>query len=408
MISAAHVSDVSRPSRPRIRVAHVVDCFGAGGIAAGVWSLIRATSEFVDHSVVSLADDVRLGGSLDPRPAIHVLKPGPTKLVGFSARLALLARRRRIDVLHCNNQFAWLDAGLAARMVGVPCLQTFHGVERPAREFAGDVCWKCRSAARLGSVVTAVGEASRRMVCELSGIAEGSVEVIPNGVDLERFWRRPWGSRPGSTVREELGVPPDSVLVVHVAGLRPVKDQATLLRAWRLVVEATSRNGRAEPVLLMVGEGPCRDELLRLAERLKIGRSVRFLGQRRDVEEVLPACDLFVLSSLSEGLSFAILEAMACGLPVVATRVGGNAELVEEGSTGLLTPPQDPDAMSRALGSLLDDPGKRLAMGEAARRFVELHHDAARSAGRYLELYRELVDGALGNARRRPEALHSR
>ena len=144
----------------------------------------------------------------------------------------------------------------------------------------------------------------------------------------------------------------------------------------------------------MVGEGPCQDELRLLAEELGIIGTVRFLGQRRDLNEILPACDLFVLSSISEGLSYAILEAMACGLPVVATRVGGNSELVEEEVTGLLTPPQDPAALSRALISLLDNPGLRLRMGERGRHFVELRHDAAKSAEQYLRLYRKMVDGA--------------
>src|SRR5262245_8371549 len=114
-----------------ISVAHVVDCFGAGGIATGVWSLIHSTRDLIDHSVISLSDDVRLADTLDPCPPIHVLKPGRSKLIGFSARLALLARRERFDVLHCNNHFAWLDTSLAARITGRPCLQTFHGVERP-------------------------------------------------------------------------------------------------------------------------------------------------------------------------------------------------------------------------------------------------------------------------------------
>src|SRR4051812_3144960 len=112
------------------RVGHIVDCFGAGGIATGVSSLVRSTAGRVDHAIISLRDDLRLLDRLPTRPDTFVIEPGPTKLVGFSLRLAALIRRERIDVLHCNNQFAWLDASIAGRLTGRPCLQTFHGVER--------------------------------------------------------------------------------------------------------------------------------------------------------------------------------------------------------------------------------------------------------------------------------------
>jgi glycosyltransferase involved in cell wall biosynthesis len=383
--------------RNGIRVAHIVDCFGAGGIATGVFGLIRSTRDLIDHSVISLSDDVRLANKLDPSPPIHVLKPGSTKLIGFSARLAWLARRQRIDVLHCNNQFAWLDTSLAARLSGVPCLQTFHGVERPVDEFGGEVRLKCRLAACLGTAVTAVGEASRRMVCELSGIPEVSVEVIPNGIDLDRFRPRAAGDPRWRSLRGELGIGPEVDLVVHVAGLRPVKDQSTLLHAWRKVMDSRNRSSAHDALLLIVGEGECRGQLGALAQELQISGGVRFLGQRRDLEDLLPTSDIFVLSSISEGLSFAILEAMACALPVVATRVGGNDELVEDGGTGILTPPRDSAALAAALVGLLDDPGRRIQMGERGRRFVEQRHDAVRSAERYVGLYQKLAAGRSRN-----------
>ena len=392
--------DPSTELRPPLRVGHVVDCFGAGGIAAGVLSLVQATADRVDHAIISLSDDLRLKTDLPPNATINVLKPGPTKLIGFSARLALLARRRRLDVLHCNNSFAWLDSELAAGAVGAVCLQTFHGVERPVRDLAG-MNWKCRTAVRLGSVVTAVGEASRRMVCTLSGIDEAEVEIIPNGIDLNRFRPSPPDRRAGASLRSELGIPAEAGLAVHVAGLRSVKDQATLLRAWRLVVDAARRDHRPDPALLLIGEGPRRGDLEGLAANLGLARTVRFLGLRRDVDSILPCCDVFVLSSLSEGLSFAILEGMACGLPVVATHVGGNVELVEEGKTGRLTPPGDPSAMAAALSGLLSDPSTRQAMAARGRRFVERRHDVARSTDRYARLYRELVDRSPRSSSRR-------
>jgi len=384
-------------SDPPIRVGHIVDCFGAGGIATGVCALARSTSDRVGHAIISLRDDFRLLDRLPPGTDAFVVEPGPTKLVGFSLRLAALVRRERIDVIHCNNQFAWLDSSLASRLTGRPCLQTFHGVEKPVEELPSAVHRKCRIAARLGSRVTAVGDASRRMVCALSGIPEEDVEVIPNGVDLARFRpARGPGDPRRAALRAALGVAPDAPLVVHAAGLRPVKDQATLIRAWRVVADhhAARRSG-PDPLLLMVGEGECRDDLASLADGLGIAGSVLFLGHRPDLDDLLPAGDLFVLSSISEGLSFAVLEAMACGLPVVATDVGGNRELVADGATGLLVPPRDPLSLASALGRLLAEPGLGLAMGARGRTEVERSYDLAAAARRYVELYESLAGAAV-------------
>lgn len=385
--------------RPKIHVGHVVDCFGAGGIATGVLALIRATWGQFQHSLISLVDDFRLMTQLPEAVPAHVITPGRTRLLGFSSRLAWLACRHRMDILHCNNQFAWLDAALAAKLTGRMCLQTFHGVERPLGVIPRDTRIKCRLAARLGHKVTAVGKASRAMVCKLGDLPEENVSIIPNGIDLTRY--RPNASASmRSELRRKLGVADETELVIHVAGLRPVKDQVTLLRAWRVVLDGYGSG--PFPMLVIAGEGECYSPLQAVAQQLQLGSLVRFLGQCRDVESMLPACDLFVLSSISEGLSFAILEAMACGLPVVATRVGGNSELVEEGQSGLLTPSGDPGALGSALGQLLRQPERRRRMGERGRVLAEGRFDLGRAATAYGRIYRQLAhDGRTRDARRR-------
>jgi glycosyltransferase involved in cell wall biosynthesis len=385
--------------RPKIHVGHVVDCFGAGGIATGVLALIRATWGQFQHSLISLVDDFRLVKQLPEAVPAHVITPGRTRLLGFSSRLAWLACRHRMDILHCNNQFAWLDAALAAKLTGRICLQTFHGVERPLGVIPRDTRIKCRLAARLVHKVTAVGKASRAMVCKLGDLPEETVSIIPNGIDLTRY--RP-NTSPSvrSELRRKLGVAEETELVIHVAGLRPVKDQATLLRAWRVVLDGCGSG--PFPMLLIAGEGECYPQLQAVAQQLQLGDLVRFLGQCRDVETMLPACDLFVVSSISEGLSFAILEAMACGLAVVATRVGGNSELVEDGQSGLLTPSGDAGALGIALGQLLRQPERRRRMGERGRVLAEQRFDLGRAATAYGRIYRQLAhDGRTRSAHRR-------
>jgi glycosyltransferase involved in cell wall biosynthesis len=388
--------------RTKLRVGHVVDCFGAGGIATGVLNLMRATEGRIDHAVISLADDLRLLPQLATEPAVCVIKPGLTRIIGFCSRLIRVAQRLRLDILHCNNYFAWLDTSLAARLAGCACLQTFHGVERRLEEMPRDVRIKCRLAAALGTAVSAVGEASRDMVCALSGLPATSVVIIPNAIEVEGFRRLHPDSPERRALRRDLGVAADTAIIIHAAGLRPIKDQATLLRAWRLMIAEPGPSRQRPPLLLIAGEGELRQDLRQLAHQLEVSQYVRFLGQRPDLPTLLPSCDLFVLSSLSEGLSFAILEAMACGLPVVATGVGGNRELVRDGVNGFLVPPQDPRALAAAMQKLLGDPHERVAFGRRGRSFVEENHDLDEMANRYLQLYERLVAKRLRRRMRVP------
>ncbi|MCK4596461.1 glycosyltransferase, partial [bacterium] len=166
--------------------------------------------------------------------------------------------------------------------------------------------------------------------------------------------------------RQELGYGPNEIFVGNVARLVPVKDHQCLLRAMNLV---TSVLPHAR--LIIVGDGPERSRLKRLAVDLSLGERVQFLGERRDVWDLMGIFDLFVLSSLSEGVSMTLLEAMVAAKPVVATHVGGNIELINNGCNGLLVPTDDPEALTAAILRLLQD--RRLAqrMGQVARQEVE-------------------------------------
>src|SRR5207248_2205806 len=165
---------------------------------------------------------------------------------------------------------------------------------------------------------------------------------------------------------------------VLVARLSPEKDIATLLQAVALIAKKTP-GFRLE----IAGDGPCKPELLRLANQLGIETNVTFLGEVRDVAALLAKARLFVLSSLTEGISLTLLEAMARGLPVVTTRVGGNPEVVVEGETGLLVPPRAPAELAAAMVHLLRSPDTRRRMGQAGRCRVEQHFDVRRMVAEY-------------------------
>ena len=191
--------------------------------------------------------------------------------------------------------------------------------------------------------------------------------VLHNGIDLEQF---------------AFNGPDPAGPAVLVARLAPVKDVDTLLRAAALIVEQ-----RPDFRLEIAGDGPCRGALEALRDQLRLGEQVRFLGGVRDVPRLLTRARLFVLSSLTEGVSLTLLEAMARGLPAAATAVGGNPEVVAAGETGLLVPPRDPAALAAAVLHLWTQPEEAAAMGRAGRARVEQHFDVRRMVAEYEAMY---------------------
>ena len=181
-----------------------------------------------------------------------------------------------------------------------------------------------------------------------------------------------------------LGPAPGVRIVGTVGRLNPVKDQATLLRAFARV-HAQS----ADTALVLVGDGALRAGLEAQSAALGLGEAVRFLGDRSDVRQLLQGFDAFVLSSLSEGYSMALLEACASGLPIVATDVGGNREIVAEGRNGLMVAPADEAALAEAMAALLNEPARAARMGQAGREWALREASIATMATRYDALYRD-------------------
>jgi glycosyltransferase involved in cell wall biosynthesis len=208
--------------------------------------------------------------------------------------------------------------------------------------------------------VVGVGEAVRQALIVNEGIPAPRVSVIYNGVDL-----RPYSSASESSrlaVRQELGLNADDLVIMQVARLDYLKDHATAIRAMDRVVQKR-KNAR----LVLVGEGPERDAIQKQVQESNLGPYVRLLGLRGDVPRLLAAADLFLLTSISEGIPLTIIEAMAAGIPVVATQVGGLAEMIEDGKTGFLAPAGDPDALAERILRVADNPALRAQFGCLAR-----------------------------------------
>lgn len=242
--------------------------------------------------------------------------------------------------------------------------------------------WLYRAnAGKIGAMV-AVSEKVREVVEEGLGDMGGKLMVIPNGVELERF-DLPSGRE---ELLEELDLDPDSQLLLTVGRLTEQKGQVHLLRA---MAALAGEEPRAR--LLVAGRGELEAELRAETRRLGIEERVCWLGERADVPRLLRSVDVFVLPSLWEGLSVALLEAMAAGLPIVATRVAGTDQVLEDGDSGLVVPPADDSALAAALVNVLGDPSLRERLGLRARQVAAQGYSAAVQADRYLALYRELL-----------------
>ena len=210
---------------------------------------------------------------------------------------------------------------------------------------------------------------------------------IPNGVDSDRF--APATAEGRGAIRRSLGLAADAIVFGCVASLTPVKRHADLVDAFALL-----HRELPDAVLLLVGDGPLRAEIEAQVERLGLAGAVQLVGDRSNVEGLLPALDVAVLASSTEGMSNAILEAMACGLPVIATAVGGNLHLVRDRDSGRLVPPGAPPALAEAMRELAEAPTLRAAMGQSARTRIEREFSLDGMAHSFDRLYRRLLGWA--------------
>jgi len=282
---------------------------------------------------------------------VHCLDGPRAASLGWVRRLRRLVRERDIDLVHTHMPLPAAVARVALPGRRPAFVHTEHnmwGRYRPPTRWANAATY--RRNARAIAVSDGVAASIRSSV---------PVEVVVHGTDPRLVVR---GEAARASARAELGLPADALVVGTVGNFTAKKDQATLLRA----LAALPRRDR-EVVLVLVGLGPLEEDLRALAVELGIGGRVRFPGSREDVFALLPAFDVFVLSSRFEGLPIALLEAMATGVAPVATRVGGIPEVVGDGHDGLLVDPGDPAALAGALDRVLDDDALRDRLGEHAR-----------------------------------------
>lgn len=361
-----------------IDILHVVHSLDVGGTENGLVNLVTRLRPEFRHAVVAMTEAGPLGARLPAEIPVIALGKRPGLDAPAGARLTAAIRRLRPRIVHTRNWGA-MDAVVAARLARVPIV--IHGEHgREASDPAGLNPRRNRLRRLLAPLVhrfVAVSLDLEQWLVQTVGIPARKVVAIHNGVDTERF-----SDAHRAVGRALLGAADDVLVIGTVGRLDPVKDQLGLLDAFA----ALDRAERA--LIVIVGDGPCRSALDERARRGDLAGRARLLGERGDVATLLPGFDVFVLPSLAEGTSNTILEAMASGLPVVATRAGGNPELVIDGLTGTLVEVGDRCALTRALAQYAEDRCRRSVHGTNGRQRALQHFSLASMSHRYAELYR--------------------
>lgn len=368
------------PARP-IRVARLITRLNVGGPAQHAILLAAALDETRFHSTLITGTAGRDEGDLASAARERGVEPVVVRELGRAihpardllalAKLVRLLRRLRPDIVHTHTAKAGTVGRIAARLAGVRVIvHTFHGhvLEGYFSPVATQLFLRIeRRLARFTDRIITLSPRLRHALLTMGIGRPEQVEVVPLGLDLDRFLRAPGahGDLPAA-----LDIPAGTPLLGILGRLVPIKDHPTLFRALSLFPD----RGRA-PHLLVVGDGERRGELERLAGRLGLASRIHFLGWRSDLEAILAELDVVICCSRNEGTPVALIEAMAAGVPVVSTDVGGVGDLVVHGQTGWLVPPGEPALLAEGIQRLLEDPDLCRRLAAAARPMaLERHH----------------------------------
>ena len=386
MIQAIKKPNASPTDDIRPTVCHVIHALGVGGAEVLVDVMVRRMSESF-RGVVAVLDEIGpIGDQLraDGFTVEHLHRqPGIDR--GCARRLNEFAAREGAAILHAHQYTPFFQSMLSRGLMGTrPVLFTEHGRHYP------DLPSRKRSIVnrlllRRNDRLVGVGGAVRRALIENEGLPSERVEVVYNGVDLNSLASPSENAR--QRIRSEFGFGESDFVVVQVARLHELKDHQTALLA---IEEArkTVTNIR----LLIVGDGDKRNAIEKEISERNLGANAALAGTRSDVADLLAASDAFLMSSISEGIPLTIIEAMAAGLPVVSTAVGGIPEMIDHGKSGFLAEPKDHSALARALSRLQQQPALCRAVADAGRDVANRQFSQCGMLNGYGRIYEEMLD----------------
>jgi len=361
-----------------MKVLHIVLRLDIGGLEVFLLELIKNRTRAIEPYIICLEEKGALGEEFHDVPLLSLGKK-PGIQLGIINQIIDFVKTNRIDLIHTHNDGPHFYGALAGCLSRVPVVHTRHGIHDVENRKR---LWMDRFSSFLSAKVIGVSNDISNLYGNTIKVSRSKVITILNGVNTRIF-------TPHTVDRlKVLGVDiPKEALILGIVGrLAQVKDHKTLLDACHIL-----KNRSKKYHLVVVGDGPLKLDLITYAQTLGIASNVTFTGERSDIAELMNAFDVFVLSSVSEGISVTLVEAMACGLPVVATDVGGNPEVVLDGKTGFLVPPQDPDAIAQKIIELLKRPNLRSTMGRAGRARAEEVFSIHKSVERYENLYKEVI-----------------
>ena len=375
-------------------IVHVISRLAVGGMENGIVNLLNhAPPDRYRHAIICLRDfsEFRNRITRDDVEVYALGKQGGNH-PGSYFRLWRLLRRLRPDLVHTRN-LPTIDLAPVIRLAGIRHI--VHGEH--GRDMVG-ISGRNRKYNLIRRFLSplvrhyiAVSRDIAGWLENVIGVPSRKISQIYNGVDTEKFFP-PGGS--AALLPDDAGALDDAFVIGTVGRMETVKDQTTLARAFiQLCNEPPC--GPRQPFLVLVGDGSLRQPAEEMLEKAGFADRAWLPGNRDDVPEILRCFDLFVLPSLNEGISNTIIEAMVAGLPVVATRVGGNPELVTDGDSGILVPPGDPDSMAAAIAGYIDSPALAEKHGKAGYERVSEKHSMQSMVDGYLSVYDRVLNGTV-------------
>ncbi|MBI3834499.1 MAG: glycosyltransferase [Planctomycetes bacterium] len=365
------------------RVLHVVHSLTCGGTERALVSLLRQFGEIAaSHCIATLRQAGPLAIDVPECVSIHALNLDGRVRTAFLS-LARICRRVQADIIHARNAGTWLDAMIAGVLTGTPTVLGFQGWDKMGR-FDDRTRRRIQWALRFGAQFTSVSRLGIKDLHEQCGVPLERIIHLPNGVNVKMFEYQDENGRRG--MRDALGASTNDILIGSVGTLRTIKGFHVLLSALNKCKDSNSAFR-----LAIAGDGPERGALETMSHELGIADRVLFIGHCSDVPSFLRALDVYVCCSLGEGMSNALLEAMAAGLPIVATDVGDNTTMIRNGIDGIIIPPGDSDTMALTLHTQVRDEDLRMRLAVAARHRAA-NFDLGKMAGGYESLYRNMVE----------------
>jgi glycosyltransferase involved in cell wall biosynthesis len=366
------------------KVAHFIDSHDPGGAETIVIEICRKIEKNGYTPVVFhfgnpwLEDKCREYGIPSLFVPGHRLFKSSTTIPFFSAVFAKFLRTQRVDILHSHLFGPVTGACFATYLARIPHIGTLHDIytiEEKKKRIR-----YIRLSSFLGTTLVTVSHQMNRYLTNLGRFHNGTLQTIVNGVDIDRF-----NVSVSRNHYSELDLGPDDIVFACVGRLEQIKGHDVLIKAF------SAMKPMHHVKLLIVGDGPIRKDIERQIQEKGLQNNVRMLGQRNDIPALLNLSDCFVLSSRSEGLSCSIIEAMASGLPVIATDVGGNSELVTDEVNGYLVPSENPDALSTRLQVIINDSLKRKKFAEMSLNRAREHYSLDGMLEKYVDNYNKMI-----------------